>query len=228
MVTLNVQPDPLRLAQAAADFIVQKVQQKPDLRVLVATGNTPMPTYAELARRTAAGEVDFSRVTALQLDEYADLPEGDPRSLWGWMERSFVRPLGITRVVKLTDPQHFEARVQELGGIDLAILGLGLNGHLGFNEPPSEADAPTRWVELTRESLQSNQVYWEGQAVPTRAITAGMNVILAAREVLLLVSGEAKRDILQRTLNSIPAPELPASYLQHVNLTVMLDEAAAP
>lgn len=227
MVSLNVLPDPAKLAQSAADFICGRVQQNPELKVLVATGNTPMLTYAELARRATAGEVDFSRVTAFQLDEYADLAEGDPRSLWGWMERSFVRPLGITRVVRLTDPAIFEARVRELGGVDLAILGLGPNGHLGFNEPPSAANAPTRWLDLTPESLQSNQMYWEGQTVPTRAITAGMNVILAAREVLLLVTGEAKRDILHRALAGNPSPDLPASYLQHVNLTVLADEAAA-
>ena len=103
-----------------------------------------MPTYAELARRVKADEADFSQVTAVQLDEYLGVTDDDPRSLWGWMQRSFVQPLGITRTVRLEEPSEFEAEIGALGGLDLAILGLGPNGHLGFNEPPSPPDAPTR------------------------------------------------------------------------------------
>ena len=97
------------------------------------------------------------------------------------MKRSFVTPLGIRHTVRLTQPAEFEAAIERLGGLDLAVLGLGPNGHLGFNEPPSFPDAPTRTLDLTPASLESNAAYWDGLPVPSGAITAGMNVILAAR-----------------------------------------------
>ena len=124
------------------------------------------------------------------------------------------------------DCRDFESHLAGWGGIDLAVLGLGPNGHLGFNEPPSPADAPTRVVELTAESLESNAPYWNGLEVPRRAITAGMDLILASRRVLLLVSGEHKRGILRRTLLGPITPDVPASLLRHANLTVIADRAA--
>ncbi|TNM70990.1 glucosamine-6-phosphate deaminase [Deinococcus radiopugnans ATCC 19172] len=225
-VTLDIQPNPEQLAQAAADFISAQVKAKPDLSVLVATGHTPMPTYAELARRVRAGEVNFSRVTAVQLDEYLGIDDDDPRSLWSWMRRSFVAPLGLTRTVRLDSPRQFEAAIRELGGLDLAILGLGPNGHLGFNEPPSPPDAPTRTLALTPASLASNAAYWGELAVPTGAITAGMDVILAARQTLLLVGGAHKREVLHAALERPETPEVPASFLRRTALTVIADEAA--
>jgi glucosamine-6-phosphate deaminase len=206
-VTLDLQPDAQRLAHAAADFICAGVRAKPDLSILVATGKTPMPTYAELARRVAAGQADFGRVTAIQLDEYLGITGDDPRSLWRWMERAFVAPLGITRTVRLDTPEHFDREIAALGGIDLAILGLGLNGHLGFNEPPSLPDAPTRTVTLTSQSLESNRAYWNGLPVPIGAVTAGMHLILSACQTLLLVSGAHKRAVLRRTLEGPQTPD---------------------
>ncbi|MDV6375458.1 6-phosphogluconolactonase [Deinococcus arenicola] len=225
-VTLNIQPDTGQLAQAAADHIAAQIRAKPDLSILVATGNTPMPAYAELARRVAAGELDCSRVTAVQLDEYLGVSDDDPRSLWGWMVRSFVEPLGIARTVRLENPAQFEAALQQLGGLDLAILGLGPNGHLGFNEPPSPPDAPTRTLEITPESLVSNAAYWGELAVPTGAITAGMDVILAACQTLLLVGGAHKRDILHAAVEGPETPEVPASFLRRTTLTVIADRVA--
>ena len=221
---------PAELARQAADFVAALVTRKPDARLLIATGNTPMPAYAELARR----QPDFSQVWALQLDEYVGVSDDDPRSLYGWMQRSFVEPLGIEQVLRFDpdlEPQaaceDYVRRVDELGGIDLAILGLGPNGHLGFNEPPSEPEAATRVVTLSEESLASNAPYWGELEVPRHALTAGMDLILGARTALLLVTGAHKRDILQRTLHGPLTPEVPASYLRTTALTVMSDQAAA-
>ncbi|WP_291430479.1 glucosamine-6-phosphate deaminase [Deinococcus sp.] len=224
-MTPTIQADAEQLAQAAADFITAQVRANPHLSILVATGNTPMPTYAELARRVEAGDVDFSRATAVQLDEYLGIEDDDPRSLWNWMRRSFVEPLGLTRTVRLHSPGQFGAAIRDLGGLDLAILGLGPNGHLGFNEPPSPPDAPTRTLALTPASLESNRAYW-GVAVPAGAITAGMDVILAARQTLLLVSGAHKRGVLHAALRGPETPEVPASFLRRTALTVIADEAA--
>jgi len=233
-MTLEILADAEHLAARAADFIAGVINEKPQTTVLVATGNTPMRTYAELERRVKAGELDCSSATAVQLDEYLGLPEGDPRSLYGWMERAFVRPLGIQRVIRFDsalEPHsacaRFDREVAGVDGIDLAILGLGPNGHLGFNEPPSGPDAPTRALTLTPESLSSNAAYWGELEVPTRALTAGMSTILSSRRVLLLVLGAHKREVLARALLGPLTPDLPASYLRDTNLTVLADQAAA-
>jgi glucosamine-6-phosphate deaminase len=164
----------------------------------------------------------------------------DFRSLYGWTRRSFVEPLGIpdaqvTRLVADTgDPQAacqaYEAAVEAAGGIDLAIMGLGPNGHLGFNEPPSGADAPTRMIDLAEESVESNAVYWGGRdQVPRQAMTAGLNVILAARHIVLVVTGAHKRDILDRAINGAVTPDVPASWLQRApNVTILADRDAMP
>ncbi len=233
-MTIEVLKDPESLAARAADFIAQALLEKPDLSVLVATGNTPMRTYAELERRTRTGELDFSSATAVQLDEYLNVPDHDSRSLFGWMQRSFTVPLGISKIIRF-DPSldpvaacaRYEADIARAGGIDLAVLGLGPNGHLGFNEPPSGPDAPTRALELTPASLTSNAAYWGELEVPARALTAGMDLILSSSRILLLVSGTAKRDILARALKGPQTPEVPASYLGNANLTVLADEEAA-
>jgi glucosamine-6-phosphate deaminase len=224
------------LAQRAANEIALEIALKPDICLLAATGNTPMGTYAELAARRAAGKLEVSKLRIAQLDEYLGVGDDDPRSLFGWLESSLSGPLGVTteRLVRFhgnaadadEDCRDFEAGIAAWGGIDLAVLGLGPNGHLGFNEPPSMPDSPTRALDLTPESLESNAPYWNGLAVPRRAVTAGMNLILASGRVLLLVSGTRKRDILRRTLLEPPTADVPASLLRGGNLTVIADRAA--
>jgi glucosamine-6-phosphate deaminase len=235
-VQMIIVADGAALALRAADEIALEIAHKPDLCLLAATGNTPMGTYAELAARRAAGNLETSRLRVVQLDEYLGVRDDDPRSLYGWLETSLTDPLGVTpdRLVRFygdaADPdascREFDSRVAAWGGIGLAVLGLGPNGHLGFNEPPSAPDAPTRAVNLTPESLESNAPYWGGLEVPRRALTAGMDLILASKRVLLLVSGERKCAILRRTLLEPPTPDVPASLLRSANLTVIADRAA--
>lgn len=226
------------LGRMGADVVAGVLSRRPEATLLVATGNTPMGTYRELAQMRSAGLLDASRARVFQLDEYVGLGPGDRRSLYGWMQRAFVKPLGIpsgqvTRLDAGTDDpgaacRAYDAAVDAAGGIDLAILGLGPNGHLGFNEPPSEADAPTRVIELTEASIESNAGYWGGrEQVPARAVTAGMTVILAARQVLLVVAGAHKRNVLRRTVDGDVLPEVPASLLQRAaDVTVLADRDA--
>ena len=191
-------------------------------------GETPSPLYAELAERRARGTLDTSRLMAVQLDEYAGLAEDDERAFFRWLEREVLGPLAIppAHTVRLrgdsvdlaTECRRYDAKIARRGGLDLAVLGLGTNGHLGFNEPPSGADAPTREVALSEDTVAANARYWGGvEQVPHRAVTAGMRVLLRARRTLLLVTGEAKHEILRRTLDGEVGPDVPASYLRTID-----------
>lgn len=237
-LNLTIVDDYATLSHVGADWMTEKIQAKPDATLVLATGDTPMGIYRELAKRYAQGLLDPSRLRVFQLDAYIGLAPEDRRSLFGWMRRSFLDPLDIphTHVIPLPgespDPwracRDYEAAVREAGGFDLSLLGLGPNGHLGFNEPPSPSNAPTRIVHLTPESLVSNARYWGDDAeVPHQALTCGMDLLLAARHTLLVVSGAHKQAILHRTVEGAPTPEVPASYLQQVpNVTVLADRAA--
>ena len=155
------------------------------------------------------------------------------------MDRAALAPWGVPaeHVVRLPSRSDdfpaaiaaYEAAIAAAGGIDLCILGLGPNGHIGFNEPPADRDAPTRLIDLTPESIASNAPYWGGiDQVPTKAITAGMRVLLASRRIFLLVSGGAKRAILDEALHGPVTAQVPASFLQSVDgVEVFADRAAA-
>ncbi len=237
---LIVTEDYESLSRVGADIVSDLVATQPAASVVPAMGDTPMGIYAGLAARRQRGELDTSRLRVFQLDEYAGIGADDPRSLYGWLLRSFVAPLGIeeANAVRLRGDVEdveaacgaYERAAHEAGGFDLAILGLGPNGHLGFNEPPSEPDARTRVVELTEDSVESNARYWGGRhMVPRTAVTAGMDLLMAARQVLLVVSGSHKTDILRRSITGPVTPDVPASLLQKAsNVTVLADRAAWP
>jgi glucosamine-6-phosphate deaminase len=226
------------VSRSAADRIANYVQIQSTANVVLATGSSPMGAYQDLARLRAEGRFDPSRLRIFQLDAYLGLGPDDRRSLYRWLAESFLDPLGIkpSQVVRLPgdapDPQAvcraFDDAVTAAGGFDLAVLGVGMNGHLGFNEPPADPGSPTRVVDLTEASLDSNAAYWGGRdVVPRQAITAGMAGLLAARQTLLLVSGMRKHDILRRTVEGPPSREVPASLLQRAaNVTVIADRAA--
>jgi glucosamine-6-phosphate deaminase len=228
------------LSRAGADRLAALIAAQPDAALVLATGDTPMGVYRALAERRARGELETRRLRIFQLDEYLGVPTDDRRSLYGWMLRSFVEPLGIpaANVVRLpwqpgeseTGCRAYAEAVAVAGGFDLAVLGLGPNGHLGFNEPPTGPSAPTRVVDLTEASIESNARYWGGRdQVPRQAVTAGMDLLLAARATLLVVSGPHKQAILRRTVAEPPTPAVPASYLQQAaNVTVLADRAAWP
>lgn len=226
------------LSRIAADRIVAAIAAKPTAAVVLATGSSPMGAYQELAQRRKHGAFDATRLRVFQLDAYLGITPADRRSLYRWMAESFLVPQDVqeANVVRLPgdapDPQGacraYDAAVQAAGGFDLSVLGLGPNGHLGFNEPPADPHAPTRVIDLTEESIMSNARYWGGRdQVPRQAMTAGMAVLLEARQTLLLVSGAHKHAILHRAVEGAPSPEVPASFLQRAaNVTIIADRAA--
>lgn len=226
------------LSRAAADHIAACVAANPTAAVVLATGSTPMGAYQELAVRRQAGTFDATRLHVFQLDAYLSIAPDDRRSLYRWMAESFLNPQGLApaNVVRLpgdaADPlaacRAYDSAVDAAGGFELSVLGLGPNGHLGFNEPPADPQSQTRVVDLTEESIASNARYWGGRDdVPRQALTAGMAQLLAARQTLLLVSGAHKHEILRRAVEGSPTAEVPASYLQNAaDVTVLADRAA--
>jgi glucosamine-6-phosphate deaminase len=226
------------LGRLGADLVAEAIAARPASAITAATGESPMGLYSVLAARHRSGALDTSALTVFQLDEYVGLVPGDRRSLLGWMRRSFLEPLGVpdSRVVPLLlggEPERacavFDAAIEARGRLDVAVLGLGRNGHLGFNEPPSPPHSPTRVVELTADTLKDNARYWGSVAdVPTRAVTMGMRHLLEARRIVMVVSGATKREIVHRALEGPVRPEVPASFLQtaEADVTVIVDRAA--
>ena len=235
---LVVVDDAAVLARAGADVVAEVVKADCPVTIVPATGDTPVGMYEELTWRRARGDLDTSGVSIVQLDEYLGLEPDDRRALFGWMERTVVEPLAIDagRVARL--PTHgdvdaacvaFERELDARGGIDLVILGLGTNGHLGFNEPPSGADSVTRTVDLTADTIAANARYWGSEAdVPRRAVTLGLRALLDARRILLLVAGASKHAIVRRALEGPVGEDVPASFVREArgSVTVLVDRAA--
>lgn len=223
------------LAAKAFDLVEAVLADRPEPRVVLPTGNTPLGLYAACVK--AGRTCRMAQGRFVQLDEYCDIAADDPRSLAGWVERVLLGPLGIgrDRLVAFDsatrDPDAEAARVERAVatmGLDLALLGLGPNGHLGFNEPGSDFASKTRHVVLTPESIKSNSVYWGGEdRVPRTAFTLGLGTLASARHSILLVAGEHKADILRRMLDEPPTIEVPATQLyQHASTTIIADAAA--
>lgn len=230
-------PDRESFDAAGTDLVARWLAEDPATTLMPALGETPLGIYAGLSQRHAAGQLDTSRLRIVQLDAYLGIRPEDPRSLGAWLTRAVVEPLGIPeeRVIRLPgdspDPaatcRAYDAAVSLAGGIGVAILGLGPNGHLGFNEPPSGPRAPTRVVTLSPACLVSNARYWNGAPVPPRALTAGMPILLAARRILLVVAGPDKRAILDRVLHGPPNDDVPGSWLRLAERVTVLADAEA-
>ena len=235
---LVVVDDAAWLARVGADVVAEVVNANGPVTVVPATGETPVGMYAELAARRARGEIDTRGVSIVQLDEYLGLERDDRRALFGWMDRTVLEPLAIAdeRVTKLPTEGDvdaacavFDRELDARGGIDLAILGLGTNGHLGFNEPPSAAGSSTRTIDLTPDTIAANARYWGSEGdVPTRAVTLGLRTLLDARRILLLVGGASKHAIVRRALEGPVGEDVPASFVRQArgSVTVVVDRAA--
>ncbi len=231
--------DYTEMSRAAADWVVAAINAKPNSTIVFPTGKTPEGLYQELITRYQRNEFDPSGLRVFLLDEYVGIGPDDPRSLYGWLRANLFVPLDITpeQIAPLPgdapDPvaacRTYHETLLAAGGLDLAILGLGPNGHIGYNEPPADATATTRVLDLTESSLATCARDWGGRdRLLPQALTIGMDLLLAARQKLLIVGGAAKREILQQSLYGPLSPEVPASYLQQAdNVTVITDEAAA-
>ena len=220
-------------AAAVADELLDRLAAEPRLRVCLPTGDTPVPLYAELAARDAARSPSWAQATVVLLDEWAGLPPGDPARCDVRLRRQLLDQLAPPpRFVPIDvdgsdDEAAARAHDAAARGLDLVVLGLGMNGHVGFNEPGSRPDDPTRLVRLAVSSREAATARYGAALTPTAGITVGLGRILEATEVWLLVTGERKADVLRRALREPEGVDCPASYLRrHPRLTVFADEAA--
>jgi len=208
--------------------------------VVLPTGNTPLGMYRELIARHGHRQDLWQNLRFLALDEYAGLDPDDERLFYGWVSRTFLDPAGVPQNNRMRfnsnarNPQDEIARIdqwlQENGPIDLAVLGLGTNGHIAFNEPGSDFTQATHHVTLTKDTLDANAKYWGGvDRVPKTAYTLGLGQLSAARRTILLVNGAHKASILNRVLHGEISQDVPATYLrQQHGVTILADKAACP
>ncbi len=227
------------LSTRAANFVIDHIRHNPASVLVFATGNTPLGMFRELVSAFQGGEISFQHCSLIELDDYFNIFLNDHRNLFNWLAAEFVKQVDIPaeNIVRFNtasiDPEHESERVEKelekLGGIDLLVLGLGINGHLGFNEPGSDPNSKTRTINLSEASIRSSSQYWgKEEEVPRQGITLGLKTISDARNTLLLVSGEEKAGVLVATLQGQVNIDVPATTLQlHKNLSVIADEAAA-
>lgn len=230
--------DYAEMSAKAAELIAAQLLLKPDCVLGLATGSTPLGIYDALARKVADGGISFARARSINLDEYVGLSASDRQSYAYFMRENLFKkvdfsdganniPNGVSTDVD-AECARYDSLVERLGGIDLQLLGLGPNGHIGFNEPSDAFEPNTHLVELTENTIAANaRFFGEGEHQPTRALTIGVRAIMQAKTVLLAVSGEAKAHALRGALFGPITPQLPASILQlHPRLFVVADDAA--
>ncbi|MFI7581188.1 glucosamine-6-phosphate deaminase [Kocuria kalidii] len=234
-----VVPTAVDVATYAADLVAARIAAEPGMVLGVATGSSPVGIYRELARRRTEGTLELSHLTCFALDEYVGLAPGHPRSYAAYLDREIARPWGLAssrvRVPEASRPDleaaaaEYEQEIAAAGGIDLQILGIGTNGHIGFNEPISSLSSRTRVAALTAQTRTDNARFFDGpDDVPTRCLTQGLGTILEARQVVLVAQGERKAAAVAAAVEGPVAARCPASVLQfHPRTVLVLDEAAA-
>lgn len=226
------------MSRKAANMISAQVILKPDSVLGLATGSSPIGTYQQLIEWYQKGDLDFSGVTTVNLDEYKGLERTNSQSYYYFMRENFFRhvniPEGRSFVPDGTEPDSekacaaYERILTSVGGVDLQLLGMGHNGHIGFNEPSDVFELNTHCVDLAETTIRANQrFFFSYEEVPKQAYTMGIRNIMQAKRVLVVISGEDKADILKKAFFGSVTPWVPASILQiHPDVTVVADEAA--
>lgn len=221
------------LSRKSANVIASQLIMKPNSILGLATGSSPVGTYQKLAEYCANGDIDFSDVTSVNLDEYAGLSGENDQSYRYFMNENLFSKVNIdinkTHVPNgkaedlAKEGERYDTLIKTLGGIDLQLLGIGLDGHIGFNEPDEVFIKETHEVVLDESTIKANARFFENEAdVPRKAITMGMGAIMNAKKVLLIANGENKKEIVEKAFFGPITPKVPASILQlHPNVTVI-------
>ena len=227
------------MSRKAAHLFVAQLLNKPTSVLGLATGSTPMGLYTELIKFYNEGMISFKQAVAFNLDEYIGLPKEHPQSYWRFMQDNFFKfvdmpvenqhiPSGTTELAG-EEALRYDRAISAIGGIDLQVLGIGRNGHIGFNEPDLKFEARTHKVMLDDQTIEDNARFFESiDDVPKSAISMGVKTIMQSRCIVLLASGQEKGMAIKKMLSGNITPELPASVLQlHPNATAIIDLEAA-
>ena len=224
------------LSKKAAGIIAAQVIMKPDCVLGLATGSSPLGTYANLVKMFEAGEVDFSKVTSVNLDEYVGLDGSHDQSYRYFMDTNFFSKVNIDKAKTyvpsgiasdlVKEGKEYDKLVKSLGGIDLQLLGIGFDGHIGFNEPDSVFTAETHPIELDESTIEANARFFASKDdVPRQAVTMGMMSIMQAKKILLIANGQKKKEVIEKAFSGPVDPMMPASILQlHPDVTVIFSE----
>ncbi|MBI2193720.1 MAG: glucosamine-6-phosphate deaminase [Planctomycetes bacterium] len=231
--------DKNQMGRVSADLIVSDMKRKCPYTLGLATGSTPVPLYKEFIRRNHEGQIDFATVMTFNLDEYVGLEPTHDQSYRYFMNKELFDHVNISK--KLThvpdgrardvaaSADAYEAQIRDVGGIDYQVLGIGSNGHIGFNEPGSSLSSRTRKVRLTQNTIRDNSRFFaRKEDVPTEAVTMGIGTILESRKVVLLASGANKVEAIAKAVEGPVTATVPASALQmhpHVTWVVTRDAA---
>lgn len=226
------------MSRKAANIISAQVILKPDSVLGLATGSSPIGAYDQLVEWYNKGDLDFSQIRSVNLDEYRGLDRENDQSYYYFMHKHLFHRINIkienTNVPDGTEPdaekecRRYEELICSYGGVDLQLLGLGHNGHIGFNEPAASFAAETHCVDLTESTIEANKRFFaSADDVPRQAYTMGIGTIMRAKKILVVVSGEDKAEIVAKAFFGEVTPEVPASILQfHPDVTIVADAAA--
>lgn len=226
------------MSRKGAAFLAAKIILKPNALLGLATGSTPAGTYKRLVEMYQAGDLDFSGIRTVNLDEYRGIQQEDPNSYYYFMNENLFSKVNIlpenTHIPDGGDPdaqgvcREYEDKIERLGPIEVQLLGLGHDGHIAFNEPGDEFPDQTHCARLDRQTIEANKRFFpKEQDVPRQAYTMGIGTIMKARSILMLVSGREKAEILKKVLEGPVTPKVPGSILRfHPDVTIIADEAA--
>jgi len=226
------------MSRKAANIISAQIIMKPNCVLGLATGSTPLGTYIQLIDWYNKGDLDFSNVSSVNLDEYIGLSHDNIQSYYYFMQHNLFQHVNIQPQNTYipngmdTDIQHackaHNQVIHRLGGIDLQLLGLGLNGHIGFNEPGESFEKETHCVTLSQSTIEANSRFFALKSdVPTHAYTLGIKSIMQAKKIVILINGESKAEIVAKAFWGPVTPQIPASILQmHPDVTLVADKAA--
>ncbi|MBW9144516.1 glucosamine-6-phosphate deaminase [Clostridium sp. CM028] len=227
------------MSKKAALMIASQVMLKPDSVLGLATGDTPLGMYKELIALYNKKEVDFNEVRTFNLDEYYGINREDPQSYYNYMINNLFNSINVNvKNINVPDGmamdieascRGYENKIKEVGGIDMQILGIGGNGHIGFNEPDVTFEAETHLVNLNEQTIEANSRFFKSRKdVPVKAISMGIKTIMNSKKIILLANGLNKAEAIERAVKGKINPNMPASILQlHNDVTIILDKKAA-
>lgn len=227
-----------KMSRMVANYIAAQVTLKPNCVLGLATGSSPIGTYQELIRRYQSGDLDFSKVTSINLDEYKGLSPENDQSYRYFMNTNLFDHINIDKTCTFVPNglennaekacADYDAIIENCGGIDLQLLGLGNNGHIGFNEPDEVFAKGTHCVDLTKSTIEANARFFDSMdEVPKQAYTMGIKSIMQAKKILVIVSGKGKANIVKEAFTGPVTPQVPASILQmHPDVTLIADKDA--